>query len=72
MGKKRYSHMKICVKGFGVNSKGTSHLVRCAYVPNQLLYGDKKEINNKCAILIFYIIINKYMFIRYSFKPFLM
>ena len=67
-GKKRYSHMKICVKGFGVNSKGTSHLVRCAYVPNQLLYGDKKEINNKCAILILYIIINKYMLKKYSFK----
>ena len=75
--------MKICVQGFG-EEKIFSHEDMCprfgcefqrnitpssfAYVPNQLLYGDKKEINNKCAILIYYNIINKYLFIRYSFK----
>ena len=68
MGKKRYSHMKICVQGLGVNSKGTSHQVRLRTSPTNYST-EKKEINNKCAILIYYKIINnKYLIIRYSFN----
>ena len=70
-GEERHSHMKICVQGLGVNSKGTSHQVHLRTSPTNYSM-KKKELNNKCALLIYYKIINKYIFIRYSFKPFLM
>ena len=66
-GRKTFSHEDMCSKMWGVNSKGTSHQRSFAYVPNQLL-NEEKGINNKCAILIYYNIINKYLYKRYSFK----
>ena len=69
---KIFSHEDMCPRFWCEFQRNITPGSLCVRPQPITLYGDKKEINNKCAILIYYIIINKYMFIRYSFKPFLM
>ena len=66
-GRKTFSHEDMCSKMWGVNSKGTSHQDHSRTSPTNYSM-KKKELNNKCAILIYYNIINKYLYKRYSFK----
>ena len=66
-GRKTFSHEDMCSKMWGVNSKGTSHQDHSRMSPTNYSM-KKKELNNKCAILIYYNIINKYLYKRYSFK----